>query len=116
MFIAVVAGIVFMIRSTLAGALQRKNIQSVYIKLLMNHLQLLILTSTFDLDWPSQVIELFDTGKPVAQVSTQIISFDCFLDQRSEDDDGSTSGVNIIRLYYQKMIAYAIVPFVMVIA
>ena len=38
---AVFIFIVIIIRSTLAGALQKKKIQSVYIKILMNHLQLL---------------------------------------------------------------------------
>lgn len=65
-----------MIRSTLAGALQRKNIQSVYIKILMNHLQLIYLTASFDFDWPERVVDLFETSEPVAQVSSQILSFD----------------------------------------
>lgn len=100
-----------MIRSTLSGALQRKNIQAVYIKILMNHLQLIVLTASFDFDWPKRILKLFNTTKPVAQVSDQIISFDCFLDQRS---NGSTGG-NLIRLYYQKMIMYALLPIVMAI-
>ena len=74
--IAVIVGIVFMIKSTLNGALQRKNIQSVYIKILMNHLQLIYLTSSFDFDWPDNVVELFEASEPVAQVSQQILSFD----------------------------------------
>lgn len=74
--IAAVIGIAFMVRSTLAGALQRKNIQSVYIKILMNHLQLIVLTASFNFDWPSSVLELFDTTEPVAQASSHILSFD----------------------------------------
>ena len=74
--IAVITGIVIIIRSTLAGAIQRKNIQSVYIKLLMNHLQLLILTASFDFDWPDRVLKIFEASEPVAQVTPQIFSFD----------------------------------------
>ena len=112
--IAVIVAIVVIIRSTLASASQRKNVQSVYIKLLMNHLQLLILTSSFEFDWPSRVVKLFETSEPVARVSTQVMSFDWFLDQRSENDDGSTqSDGNLIRLYYQKMIMYALLPLVL---
>ena len=103
---AVVLGIIFMIRSTLAGALQRKNIQSVYIKLLMNHLQLIVLTASFEFDWPDRVVKFFDTTEPVAQVSQQILSVDWFLDQRNS---GGGAG-NFIRLYYQKMIIYALLP------
>jgi len=65
-----------MIRSTLNGALQRKNIQSVYIKILMNHLQLILLTASFDFNWPQNVEDFFETSKPVAQVSQQVLSFD----------------------------------------
>ena len=117
--IAVVFWIVILIRSTLSGALQRKNIQSVYIKLMMNHLQLIILASSFDFDWPSRVLKLFETTEPVAKVSQQIISFDCFLDQRSEDSSSSSNSCesntssndgNLIRVYYQKMIIFAWLP------
>ena len=111
--LAVIVGIIIMIRSTLAGALQRKNVQSVYIKLLMNHLQLIILTASFNFDWPQSVVEIFETSEPVAQVATHILSFDCFLDQRSEDSDTSSdSESNLIRLYYQKMIMYTVMPMV----
>ena len=54
-FLAIIIGIVIIVRSTLTGALQKKNVQSIYIKLLMNHLQLLTLTSSFDLRWPDNV-------------------------------------------------------------
>ena len=106
-FIAIIIGITFMIRSTLAGALQKKNVQSVYIKLLMNHIQLLVLTSTFNLKWPSRVEDLFNTSKPVAEVSTQILSVDWFLDQRNNGKE------NIIEIYYMKMMMYALIPIVM---
>ena len=106
--IAVVVSIVIMVRSTLAGALQRKNIQSVYIKLLMNHLQLLILTASFDFDWPDRVNKMFETSEPVAQVTTQILSFDWFLDQRSEGENSGDG--NLVRIYYQKMIMFALLP------
>ena len=103
-------GVVLIIRSTLSGALQRKNIKSVYIKIMMNHLQLIYLTSSFDFEWPDNVLEFFKTTEPVAQVSQQILSFDCFLDQRSESSDS-----NPIRLFYQKMMMFALLPIILVI-
>lgn len=72
---------------------------------MMNHLQLILLTASFDFDWPSQVQDLFDTTEPAAQVSSQILSVDCFLDTRSSNTDS-----NPIRLFYQKMIIYALLP------
>jgi hypothetical protein len=109
-FIAIIIGITITIRTTLSAALQKKNIQSVYIKLMMNHLQLIMLTASFEFDWPNQVEDIFNTTKPVAQVSSHILSFDCFLDQRNNSGDS-----NIIRLYYQKMIMYAVLPFILAI-
>ena len=70
-FIAVIIGIAILIKSTLSGALQKKNVQAVYMKLLMNHIQLLFLASTFQLKWPSRVEDIFSTSAPVAQVSQQ---------------------------------------------
>ena len=104
---AFVLVIVIIIRSTLTSALKRKNIQSVYIKILMSHLQLLTLTASFNLKWPSSVDNLLNSPKPATGISTQIISFDWFLDQRKN------GGLNIIRLYYQKMIMYAALPLIM---
>jgi hypothetical protein len=97
------------IRSTLAGAIQRKNVQSVYIKILLNHIQLIVLTASFDFDWPNSVLALFATTEPIATVATQVLSVDCFLDRRSESDGAGEDG-NIIRIYYQKMIIYAALP------
>ena len=48
----------------------------------MNHVQLILLTASFNFKWPDEVVALFDVAKPVAQATTQIFSFDCFLDTR----------------------------------
>ena len=105
----VVVWIIFMIRSTFSNTLQVKNVQSVYIRILMNHLQLLVITASFNFNWPSNVNQFFDSSKQVAQVTTQFLSFDWFLDQRNN------GGSNLIRLYYQKMIMYALLPFIVAI-
>ena len=95
-----------MIRSTISNTLQAKNIQSVYIRILMNHLQLLVITASFNFKWPSNVNQFFDSSKQVAQVTTQFLSFDWLLDQRISGKS------NLIRLDYQKMIMYSLLPFV----
>ena len=97
--------LVIMVKSTLSGALNKKDIQSVYIKILVNHFQLLTITASFDFRWSPQIIDMLDTAEPVSDVSTHIFSFDCFLDGRSTDDDTSS-----MRTYYQKMIIYALLP------
>ena len=81
---AVILLIVLMVRSTLAGAVQRKNVNSVYLKIMMNHVQLIMLTASFNFDWPERVLAMFETTEPVAQTSKQVLSFDCFIDLRSK--------------------------------
>ena len=57
----------------------KKSNVSVYLKILTNHLQLIVITLNFNLDWPNEVNKLNETTKPLADVSSRIISFDCFL-------------------------------------
>ncbi len=82
LLIAVLFGVV-LIRSTLV--LGRKNVvsfQSVYMRILMNHLQLIILTASFHLDWPQKVLQFFANVRLFSNMATQLISIDCFLDKR----------------------------------
>jgi hypothetical protein len=44
---------VFLIRSNLQSAGKAKNYLPVFIRILMNHFQLLTLTASFDLEWPA---------------------------------------------------------------
>jgi len=65
-FIIVAGVIIFMIRSTLAGAHQKNNVTSIFLKIMMNHVQLILLTSTFNFKWPELITKFFDTAKPIA--------------------------------------------------
>ena len=110
--LAVALIVVFIItKSTLDGALVRKNLQSIYFKILMNHLQLIFLSASFDFDWPSNVEGFFDIIKPTSQVSTQILSFDWFMDDRLESDDTEQAS----DLYFTKLIMFALLPLVLII-
>jgi hypothetical protein len=78
-----IAGVVFLVRSTLQGALEKKSFLSVFLRILMNHFQLLTLTASFDLDWPEQLKAFFTSTKPVSEATTQFLSVDCFIDYRT---------------------------------
>lgn len=58
-----------MIRSTLIGARNTANISNVFVKILFNHLQLIMLTASFDFSWPDQVLTFFDSVRPVTSAS-----------------------------------------------
>ena len=47
--------IVVFIRVTLASMNEKKSNVSVYLKILTNHLQLIVITLNFDLDWPQSI-------------------------------------------------------------
>ncbi|CDW86080.1 UNKNOWN [Stylonychia lemnae] len=79
--------VLFLIRSTLNGAKDKRNITSVYLKILMNHLQIIVLTAQFEFQWPQRVLDFYDGVKPVAQSSYQILSIDCFLDMRAASEN-----------------------------
>jgi hypothetical protein len=79
MMLAVIGVFAFMVRSTLLGASQPKNNTSIYMKILMNHFQLILLVSSFNFQWPSQLKTFFSSTAPVSEASTQVISVDCFL-------------------------------------
>ena len=64
--IAVVIFICWLIRSTLAGAKEKKNVTSIYTKILMNHIQLILLTASFNFKWPDVVQKFFKVSEPVA--------------------------------------------------
>jgi hypothetical protein len=68
--IAFVVALIFMIRSTLNGAGEKRNITSVFQKILLNHFQLVVLTSSFDFKWPSSVSGFFKINEPVGEAAS----------------------------------------------
>ena len=96
------------IRSALMGALERKDLKTVYFRILTNHFQLIVLAASFDFRWPSMVSSFFDVTKSTGEASSHILSWDWFFDQREGDNDDQT-----IRIYYIKMFIFAILPVVL---
>ena len=52
----------------------------------MNHMQMLLITASFDMNWPSEVVSIFEVAAPVRQITSSITSFDCYMDQRERAD------------------------------
>ncbi|CDW88635.1 UNKNOWN [Stylonychia lemnae] len=108
--VLIITALVFLIKFTIAGALEQKNYLSVFIRILMNHIQLLIITASYDLQWPDQLIQFFNSVKPASEVTTQFLSLDCFIDTRKDNNDKGT-----IRSFYAKTIMLALAPILAVI-
>ena len=79
LLILFIAGAAILVRVTLASLNSEKSVVSIYCKTLMNHLHLLMLVASFDLDWPAQVKRFFESSRSVADAPSQIFSVDCFL-------------------------------------
>ena len=68
--------IVIMIKFTLESAKSKKNLISVYIKLLSNHIQLLLLTIVFNFNFPEKVVKMFEGLMLADQSLNQLLSLD----------------------------------------
>ena len=113
--LGLVIGLCILINSTIKGALKASD-SSVFNKILMNHLQMLIITSDFDMDWPSQVVQIFNVASPINELTEAIVNFDCFMDSRKIADVMPYDfdlPKDEIRVYSQKVIIMAFLPAVL---
>jgi hypothetical protein len=69
----------------------------------------MVLTVSFELNWPESISGMLGSVEPVANISTQFISFDCFLDQRQDDGSGS----NDLPLLFSRLIIIVFLPLVL---
>ncbi|CDW74982.1 UNKNOWN [Stylonychia lemnae] len=118
-FLVVILLVILMIRSTLVGAQDKNNITNIFQKNVLNHFQLLLMTGTFDFQWSSNILGFFSQTNKVATAYTQIFSFDCFLKERIITNN--STGIyqtyqQDLRIFYQKLILIAILPFVLTIS
>ncbi|CAG9321997.1 unnamed protein product [Blepharisma stoltei] len=93
-----------MVRMSKNSAYKPKSLSSVYIKIFINYVQLITLTTTFSLSWPSYVKHLFSIQNNASFISDQIFSFDCLL-YYNEDLKGKSTPI-----FYQKLFVMAVLP------
>eukprot|EP00347_Sterkiella_histriomuscorum_P023840 403333206 len=115
-FIGAGLALALLIRSTLKGATARKNVISIYTKIVMNHLSLLAIATSFNFSWPDKLNEFFSSFKPVSQATQQILSFDCLVaDTANITSNSPSGGFAIVRTVYIKMTLMAVLPFILAI-
>lgn len=95
---------VIMVKQTLESAYEPQKLYSVYLKIFTNYIQLVFLTTQFNLKWPDYVLELFNVQLNTATIINQVFSPECFLRQ---------SGATSEQAYYQKVIILAILPLIL---
>ncbi|CAG9321988.1 unnamed protein product [Blepharisma stoltei] len=93
-----------MVKMSKNSAYKPKSLSSIYIKIFINYIQLIALTTTFSLSWPSYVKQLFSVQNNASFISDQIFSFDCLL-YYNEDLKGDKTII-----FYQKLVVMALLP------
>ena len=78
---------------------------------MINHVQLMLIISSLKLSWPSDIDSMLSSTSSISNISTQLISFDCFIDQRNTDGTGS----NAIPLLYSRLIIAVTLPVIIII-
>ena len=85
--------------SNIKGAYKEESITSIYFKILMNYVQIVGLTISFDLSWPDFVQKMFQVQGRASGGSEQILSVDCFLE-------------SAMKPFYAKIIILALIPII----
>ena len=85
--------------SNIKGAYKEESITSIYFKILMNYVQIVSLTISFDLSWPNFVRKMFEVQGKASGGSEQILSVDCFLE-------------SAMKPFYAKLIILALIPII----
>ena len=103
-FLALIA-IIILVKSSIASARQPKALHSIYLKIFMNYLQLVMLTASFNLSWPSFVLKLFSIQENAGAVTEQVFSIDCFINSSSSAD-----------VFLNKLLLMAFVPLILLLS
>ncbi|TNV74992.1 hypothetical protein FGO68_gene289 [Halteria grandinella] len=101
--------IIILVRSNIQTGSSEKNFLPVFLRILLNHLQILSLTASFDFEWPEQLTSFYQTMQPASDVSTSLLSIDCLL-QSDEFQNFS----NQYRLYQVKGTFLALLPILLI--
>lgn len=97
--------VVILVKTSLASARQPKALHSIYLKIFMNYLQLVMLTASFNLSWPAFVLKLFSAQESTGALTEQVFSIDCFIN--------STSSAEV---FMDKLLLMAFVPLILLLA
>ena len=79
LFLGLVVALTIIVRQTIRAAKEKKNFLNVYLRILFNHMQLVIIIASFKLEWPPRVESVFSVAAPVSDASTSIMNIDCII-------------------------------------
>jgi hypothetical protein len=98
-----------MVYTTMRSAMKPKSLKSIYMKILLNHFQLVSISALFNLEWPREVLTFLQGQEGIGVVADQILSIDCLL-------IGYTNHNYTEDIYYTKLVINALLPIGIIIA
>ena len=99
MIVLILTIVVIITISNIKGAYKDQSVTSIYFKILMNYIQIVMLTMSFKLNWPAIVREMFSDQSKVGGSSDRLFSIDCFIGDKANP-------------YYAKLILLSMIPLV----
>ena len=95
-----------MVRSTLGGVETKKPLYQVFLKIFLNHFQILSAVAQIDFKWPSLIQSVLSSQQGIADGPSQVLSVDCIIMDMFPDSKPS------FRLYYVRLILFTCMPFI----
>lgn len=68
--------LIILVRFTIQGANNKRNILGVYNRVLVNHVQMVVIIYSFRLNWLNDFNSFYSKNQPAGEVVQQFISFD----------------------------------------
>ncbi|CAG9319461.1 unnamed protein product [Blepharisma stoltei] len=93
--------LVIMIKTARNSVYRSEAFTSVYIRIFWNFLQVLVIITTFNLNWPNEVIELFHINDILDYTGQLLYSLECFLQLSVSRDD----------VYFKRIVISSAMPF-----
>mmetsp|Transcript_20345 Transcript_20345/g.38018 ORF Transcript_20345/g.38018 Transcript_20345/m.38018 type:complete len:446 (-) Transcript_20345:33-1370(-) len=103
LIIFIICGV--LVRSSINTAYQPTSLHSIYMKIFANYLQLVLLTTQLELQWPGFVYSLFNVQRSAGTATDQFLSVDCYL--ANEGDDKA-----YINIYFDKLKLVSLIPLI----
>ncbi|CAG9319459.1 unnamed protein product [Blepharisma stoltei] len=97
----IIAILVIMIKTARNSVYRSEAFTSVYIRIFWNFLQVLVIITTFNLNWPNEVIELFHINDILDYTGQLLYSLECFLQLSVSRDD----------VYFKRIVISSAMPF-----
>ena len=80
----VIISVTVLVASTLASS-DNPQTYSVFIKIMLNHAQMITIATTFKIKWPPFVKSFLTAATQFAELTRALVAFDCWMDTRSRD-------------------------------